>query len=146
MSEDTHELDGSRDNGPVWEPDTPCQPEVVNVVRFVRDCLRAAGPLEFEYKQEDENPDAWSFIVMDSYGYMNVGIISWNREKQRVAYVALNPDTVKHDEMEGVSEDESKCWWSPTSARMFVMFLTGEVRQAINKDRQIQWREMDRAA
>jgi hypothetical protein len=124
----------SAPEGANWRPERPCREEVRNVVSFVIDSLTAAG-LQHEVEQPDENPDAWSFFATDAAGYLNLGLISWNSDLGGVVYAALDTQRLRHDELEGFSEDESRCWLNLPNAEIFVWHLTGKLREVAARDR-----------
>lgn len=145
MSEDAHDLTPSQ-----WRPSRPCRPEVEAVVAEVRAALTAQG-LAHEAEQDDaENPNCWGFACEDDAGYVNTGLLSWNEEDQRVVFACVKPEVVHHDRLEGVPEDESKCFWRPQLATQFIMALNGEVREIVAEHRAQQLaalaREDDAAA
>lgn len=107
--------------------------EVQNVLRFIQDSLKAAD-IPYETELTDENPNACFICSADKAGRENVGIIGWSEEKKSVIYAALNPMTVRHDDSEGINEDDSKCWWQPSSAEMMVWFLNGKVSEIIHEE------------
>ena len=117
-----------------WNP-RPCREEVKNVLEYIRDSLTSQG-VEFQIEQDDINPDAFAIGALDKSGHGNFGLVGWNEEGNKVGYAAYDPVRGNHDEQEGVPEDESKCFWSPDSARVMVMFLTGEVRKIVNESRE----------
>jgi len=116
------------------------RPEVENVLQFVCDSLKAAD-IPYEAEVSDENPNVVFVCAVDKQGYENVGILGWSEGKGQVYYAAFNPLTANHDEAEGIDADESKSWWEPTSAMMFVQHMNGEVRQIMSEAR----RELEKA-
>ena len=107
--------------------------EVQNVLSFIKDSLLSQG-VPYSVMPDDDNPDATFIISVDRDGYENFGVIGWNAENGAVAYAAYDPVRGRHDEMEGVPEDQSKCWWQPKDAEMMVMFLDGRVRKVIREE------------
>lgn len=127
-----------------WTPEIPCREEVVNVIRFIKDRLEAKG-IAYEMEQADPNPNVFSFISMDGAGRANLGFVSWCENPDRVGYAAFDPARAKHDEMEGVPEEESACWWVPKDAEMMAMHLDGTVRQVVLADLAEKWSAADLA-
>ncbi len=117
--------------------------EVANVLSFLRDSLMAAD-LAFAIEPVEENPNAFLIAAEDKGGYQNVGIISWN-EAQGVVYGAYDPVREKRDVMEGIAEDESKCWFSPDSAELMVWHLTGRLRELVKQQREIDQKALDKS-
>lgn len=128
---------------PDGPPPRPCREEVSNVIQFIRDSLTSQELLHVTV-QDDENPDCWSVAARDEEGYVTQGLISWSPEKGAVVYAVFDPLRASHDVAEGIPEDESKCWWMPNSAVMFVQALNGVVREVIAEDRAKKLAELDR--
>ncbi len=126
-----------------WKPARPCREEVTNVARFLRDSLIEQG-LRHDIEQVEENADCWSFMATDSAGYHNFGLISWHPERGAVTYVAYDPLRARHDEMEGIGEDDSRCWWSPPTAMMMLWHLNGYVREVMAQHRAVALEAMKR--
>lgn len=126
-----------------WQPERPCRPEVQAVVNFICDSLDAQE-LNYSCEQSDpDNPDAWSFVADDEDDHSTIGLLGWNDERAEVAYAVFDPIRFNHDVAEGFPEDESKCWWSPNSAVMFVQALDGTVSEIITEERKRRLAEID---
>lgn len=126
-----------------WQPDRPCRPEVAATIAFIRDALTAEG-LPFAAEQDDmENPDCWSIACRDADGYENLALVSWNGERGGVVFAGLKPEVARRDQLEGVSEDESKSWWMPSDTRMCVQLLTGDVRRIMAREMARRLRVLD---
>lgn len=128
-----------------WRPERPCRPEVAAVVRYVQDCLLAQGLPHVAEQDDVENPDCWAIAAADRAGRENLVLVSWSPEEGRVVYAALKAEVARHDEMEGVPEDASLCWWRPNSARMAVQALDGTVAEVVAQFRREQFRLLDGA-
>lgn len=109
--------------------------EVQCVKQFICDSLTAAE-VPFEIEPMEENPDTLAISSLDKDGYENVGFFGWG--KDGMSYAAYDPIRGTHDEMEGVPEEDSKCWWSPKDADMMAAFLRGDVRRLMRKTLKMQ--------
>lgn len=105
--------------------------EVQNIKQFIEDSLKAAE-IPFEMEVTDENPNTIAVSALDKDGYENIGIFGWGNGGT-MSYAAYDPVRGNHDEVEGVPEEESKCWWSPKDADMMAAFLRGDVRRLMRK-------------
>ncbi len=112
---------------------TPARSEVANVIAFIKDSLTAAQ-LFHAIEQDDLNPNVFTVAAYDD-DYINSGIVGWNEIEQRVMYLCHDPSRENHDVMEGIDENESKCWWDARSAAVFLMHLDGSAREVIAKYR-----------
>lgn len=70
---------------------------------------------------------------IDHEGYRNAGLAGWNDKERRLAFVGIKIDVIKRDEMEGVNEDDSKCFWLCGSLEVFVAMLAGDVRRIMRE-------------
>jgi hypothetical protein len=108
--------------------------EVKAALNTISEALQ--GKFDFTVEQvEQANPDCF-WVVCEAGGYQNAGFAGWDKEKNELAFVCLDPSRAKHDEVEGVPEDESKCWWRATDTEIFIMHLNGSVREILKKDRE----------
>ncbi len=129
---DDESFAGAPDFGP---PATPSRPEVAAALREIRDALESAQ-IPYEVRST-ENPDTWSIISNDLQGYANLAFIGWDCVAGQVIYQAFDPARKQRDIREGISEDDTKSWWSPVTVDHMVMFLTGDIRTIIEKARAI---------
>jgi hypothetical protein len=111
--------------------------EVENALAFITDSLKAAE-VPYEAEVSDENPDVMVVCAADKQGYENVGLVGWSEDKGAVYYAAYNPVVGIHDEMELVPEEDSRCWFAPPTAEMFVWHLTGKIRAIVAEVRELE--------
>lgn len=88
-------------------------------------------------EQDEDNPNIFTLAAHDDNDHINTGIAAWSDEDQQLHFICHNPGTARHDELEGVPEDESKQWWEAKTRENMLLHLTGEVREIVGRFRQI---------
>ncbi len=127
--------------GELWQPDQPCRAEVEYVIRFIRDRLVEAE-LVHVTEQDPDDPNLFLCAAHDEDSRINTGYVGWS-PAGTVIFAAHKPEVENHDTAEGVPSEQSKCWWTPPSAEIFVMHLCGDVRAIVEKARAIAWNTPD---
>ena len=87
-------------------------------------------------RQEEENPYCFTCAAKDHAGYLNVGFVAWDKENDRVTFLAYDPLRANHDEAEGIPLKDSKCFWDAKNVENFILHLTGDVREIVKKHRE----------
>ena len=108
------------------------RPEVKAAVDFITQALDEEGVRHVaEY---DEG--VVSFAAIDKNGYENLGLVAWDHDHGKVAFIAHDQSTLSHDIKEGVDEYDSKHWWDCKGGDVFALHLVGEVRQIVGRERE----------
>jgi hypothetical protein len=120
---------------------TPCEESVKKVIeqfeKGINKIYKKNGEFGIKHhaiEQCDENPNVFSIAAIDKSDHSNIGMIAYDNETKEICFFCYNPITGKHDEMEGIPEEESRCWWNAKELKIFLMFLTGEVRDIMLKN------------
>jgi hypothetical protein len=106
----------------VYTPDA----RLTAALQEISDTLTAEG-LRHLIEPTEENPLCYVVTCYDGYR-MNSGFVGISVE-DTLSFAAYDPVRGRHDEMEGVPEEESKCWWRPNSVTMMIWFLNGSVAE-----------------
>jgi hypothetical protein len=109
----------------VYTPDA----RLTAALQEISDTLTAEG-LHHLMEPTDENPLCYAVTCYDGYR-MNSGFVGIGAD-DTVSFAAYDPVRGRHDEMEGVPDEDSKCWWRPNSVSMTVWFLNGSVAELMN--------------
>lgn len=136
MSEDAHDS-GVEPVGDSlhWRPNRPCRPEVLQVIRFIRDSLEAQELLHVT-EQDEENPDVFLCQAFDEDEHINAGLVGWDDAEERVRFYAYDPVRIRHNEAEGVDRTADSEWcWEAKGAMTFVDHLNGTVREVMESAR-----------
>jgi hypothetical protein len=119
----------------------PCESSVSDAISSLTKSIKAAckkkskfGIKKYTIEQCDENPNVFSVAAIDNSDYANVGMVAYDIEKKDVSFFCYNSLTGNHDQMEGIPEEDSRCWWDAKESKIFLMFLTGEVREIMEKN------------
>jgi hypothetical protein len=108
------------------------RPEIAAALEFLFDALHKEGII-FEIDGDEDNPNAFTIAAKDKHDYINSGIIGWSKEDKKVIYLAHDQARENHDLAEGIPLEQSTCWWDCKSKEVFLMNLTGEVRQIMRE-------------
>lgn len=116
-------------------------PEIAEIVQYIKEQLTGAQ-LFHCVVQDPDNPNVYTVAAFDE-DYVNTGFVAWNEEEQRIAFLCHNPVVEKHDQLEGVPPEDSKAWWDAKSAEVFLLHLTGGVREIEAKFRRLVEEQKD---
>lgn len=114
---------------------TPCEEKVRLAVDKIELYFKN-HPEQFkktDINQLDSNPNVFSVATIDSDNFPNIGMLGWAEDENKVSYCCYDSIRGKHDEQEGVPEEESNCWWEASDLEMFILFLKGEVRKIVHE-------------
>lgn len=120
---------------------TPCEKSVRKAINSIKASLKEmredeeySGIERYSIEQSDENPNSFTVATVDSQKHINIGIVGYDEDNKKVIYCCYDSVRGNHDAMEGVPEEDSKCWWKTEELKIFIMFLTGEVREIIRRN------------
>lgn len=106
----------------------PCtRSEVADVVLALSKVLTDEQLLHV-CETDGENPDVYTVAALDDEGFVNSGLVGYAPDSGEIYFACHNPVTETRDHLEGVPEDESKCWWPAGSQEVFLWHLVGRVR------------------
>ncbi len=110
--------------------------EVAAALDFLWDNLEDQGLNHFQ-EQTDENHDTWTIGAVDREGGLNTGFVGWDDQLGAVTFAAFDTVQAKHDQDEGVTGSDTKPWWCPKDAEMFLMHLDGRARAVVRMGQRI---------
>lgn len=121
-------------------------PELEETIEYLRSELTAAMLFHF-IERGSKEPWVYTVGAKDNDNYINSGVVGWNPEDKVMYFFCLDPAIARHDELEGISEDDSVCWFDAKTKEMFLYHLIGKVRKVQAKFRKfLQDREKEDSA
>lgn len=113
----------------IWPAGT--REEIRNAITFISESLEIQNLTHLVEIMEEENPDCFSITCYDKDKYINFGLVGWDAAENRVFMAAYDQIRANHDSLEGVPEDDSKCWFVPQHVEHMIWHLSGRLRQLI---------------
>lgn len=113
------------------------RPEINEILDFIHDYLNEEQLFHVQEVDADD-PNLWICMARDKDDYLNGGIIGWDKTKDQIVFYAFDPLRAFHDDEEGVTPQDSRCFWDADNVNVFILHLIGEARQIVAKERKLK--------